>query len=303
MSRKERRAAEHIARKAARKAGFPNNPPQPSSTNAPAIAPDAVLRCQAAPSSPAPVADLELLRANDPVAGHEFANTAPCSEGPSPARLAANRANAQLSRGAVTPLGKLISSQNRTTHGLARHNGAFRILTTEDAAGFEALKQTLANEHQPTTATEAILINNMAESLWLAQRSQRLQDTCVDPDNGALTNEKMSSLYLRYQTTHIRAFERSLSALQKLRAEKRREQAGFEAQERKETQFRLKQETQHLKKQAVQQQQAWKDPEAQADITRLGMAGFHRDPDYDRLRAEFTAKYAPQQEVNPPVAA
>ena len=60
--------------------------------------------------------------------------------------------------------GRAISSQNRLTHGLARHNGVFKVLTCEDPLGFEALKQRLAEEHQPTTATEAILVNTMAES-------------------------------------------------------------------------------------------------------------------------------------------
>jgi hypothetical protein len=167
----------------------------------------------------------------------------------SPERLAANRANAQLSTG-PGPIGIAVSCLNHTIHGLARHNGTFKLLTSEDPIGFEALKQSLAQEHKASTTTESILVNAMAESHWLAQRAQRLQDTCIDPDTGAITDEKKASLYLRYFTTHTRAFQKSLNDLLKLRSEKRKEILGFEAQQRKEEEMRLKNERHELKKQA-----------------------------------------------------
>ena len=168
----------------------------------------------------------------------------------SPERLAANRANAQFSTG-PSVAGIAVSCLNHTVHGLARHNnGAFKLLTSEDPIGFEALKQSLADEHQAITTTESILVNAMAESHWLAQRAQRLQDTCIDPDTGAITDQKMSSLYLRYFTTHTRAFHKSLNDLLKIRSEKRKETLGFEAQKRKEEEMRLKNERHELKKQA-----------------------------------------------------
>ncbi len=70
----------------------------------------------------------------------------------------------------------------------------------------------------------------MAQSHWLTLRSQRLQDTCIDPETGAVTDEKKFSLYMRYQTTHKRAFHKSLNDLTKLRGEKRKAELGFEAQ-------------------------------------------------------------------------
>ena len=135
----------------------------------------------------------------------------PVSEMPAPvseAQLTANRANAQHSTGPKTESGRAISSQNRTTHGLARHNGVFIFLPAEDRNGFEALKVSLAAEHKPTTETESILINGMAESHWLANRAQTLQNTC-------LTNFPLFSLYLCYQTTHTRAFHKCLNGLVK----------------------------------------------------------------------------------------
>ena len=108
MNRKERRAAAHTDRKLARKAGFPTPQsiqPPPAATQEPVVTPET-------PKAAAPISD---------------------------AQLTANRANAQLSCGPKTDAGRAISSQNRTTHGLARHNGAFVLLSTEDPNGFELI--------------------------------------------------------------------------------------------------------------------------------------------------------------------
>jgi hypothetical protein len=150
MNRKERRAAAHKDQKLARKAGFPT--PQP-------IQP---------PTQPPPAATQPVVTPQTSV---------------SAAQLTANRANAQLSCGPKTEAGRAVSSQNRTTHGLARHNGTFVLLSTEDPNGFEALKAALAEEHQPSTETESTLINAMAESHWLANRAQTLQTTCFRPNH------------------------------------------------------------------------------------------------------------------------
>jgi hypothetical protein len=217
MNRKERRAAAHQDRKLARKAGFPTSqpiPPPPAATPEPVVI----------PPTPKPVTPI------------------------SDAQLAANRANAQLSTGPKTETGRASSSQNRTTHGLARHNGAFALLSTEDPNGFEALKAALAEEHRPTTETESILINAMAESHWLANRAQTLQNTCIDPQTGQITDAPLFSLYLRYQTTHTRAFHKCLNDLLKLRSEARKAENGFEAQNRKTDELRIKNERHEMKK-------------------------------------------------------
>jgi len=127
----------------------------------------------------------------------------------SAAKLAANRANAQHSTGPTSEAGRAVSSQNRTTHGLARHNGAFVLLPSEDPSGFEALKASLTKEHEPSTETESILVQSMAESHWLANRAQNLQSSCFDPRTSQITDPQLFSLYLRYQTTHTRAFHKS----------------------------------------------------------------------------------------------
>jgi len=238
MNRKQRRAAAHQQRKADRKAGFPTpQPVQPTPTEA--VTPSLTLEGIPEPGLPYPA--LSSI---------------------TPAKLAANRANAQLSHGPVTEAGRAISSQNRTTHGLARHNGAFKLLASEDPAGFEALKSSLADEHQPSTETESILINTMAESLWLANRAATLQAGCFDEQTGQIADTKLFSLYLRYQTTHTRAFHKSLNDLVKLRSEKRKADLGFEAQTRKNEEIRLKNERHEMKKQTHYWDVIKKDAEA-----------------------------------------
>ena len=171
----------------------------------------------------------------------------------SDARLAANRANAQHSTGPITEIGRATSAQNHTIHGLARHNGTFKLLASEDPAGFEALKHSLAEEHLPTTETESILVSTMAESHWLSNRAQNLQATCFDETTGQIADPKLFSLYLRYQTTHTRAFHKSLNDLVKLRAERRKAEHGFEAQDIKNEQHEMKKQAHYwdlLKKDA-----------------------------------------------------
>ena len=260
MNRKERRAAAHKDRKLARKAGFP------------------------APQTPAPA----------PVPELPF--VVPASENPKPiapisgAQLNANRANALHSTGPRSETGRAISSQNRTTHGLARHNGTFLLLPSEDPNGFEALKASLANEHQPSTETESILINGMAESHWLAHRAQTLQNTCLDPQTGQITDAAMFSLYLRYQTTHTRAFHKCLNDLLKLRSERRKTENGFEAQERKNEELRLQNERNERKKEHHEWDIRLKRCELGSQITKNVIANANATIENPGFQAQFDAE-------------
>ncbi len=130
------------------------------------------------------------------------------------ARLAANRANAQLSTGPTSVEGKAISSQNNFRHGLT---GAFKVLATENQEDFDQLLAALRDEHQPSTPTEDILVSKMAEHYWLSRRAQSLQDLNIE-------ESKAFALYLRYQTTNDRAFMKCLSELSKLRSQKQQQE-------------------------------------------------------------------------------
>ncbi len=88
----------------------------------------------------------------------------------------------------------------------------------------------MTEEHQPSTRTELILVEKMAQHYWTSQRAQSLQQPIFENGNAA----QSFSLFLRYQTTHDRAFHKCLDQLVKLRAERRKEQIGFESQKRQQ---------------------------------------------------------------------
>ncbi len=67
----------------------------------------------------------------------------------------------------------------------------------------------------------------MAQSHWLAQRAIRLQNGWFT-QNGV--NEKGFSLFLRYFTTHNRAFHKALADLHSLQKKRRKAERGFVSQ-------------------------------------------------------------------------
>jgi hypothetical protein len=148
-------------------------------------------------------------------------------------QIRANRENSQRSTGPNTEAGKAVSSLNNFRHGLA---GAFRVLPSEDQEEFDALHCGLRAEHQPSTLTETLLVEKMAQHYWLSRRAQRLQDITMAEDLPAKDQDRQFALFLRYQTTNDRAFHQCLNQLLKLRAEKRRAEIGFESQRRHDAQ-------------------------------------------------------------------
>jgi hypothetical protein len=90
----------------------------------------------------------------------------------SPARLAANRANAQRSTGPRTRQGKSASSRNATSHGLfAKHP----LLDGEDPAEYEALKERLVEEFAPASGIEDLLVDDIAGLLWRLKRLAKVE--------------------------------------------------------------------------------------------------------------------------------
>jgi hypothetical protein len=126
------------------------------------------------------------------------------------AQVAANQANAQRSTGPVTTEGKAASARNNFRHGLA--SGQL-IVPGEDPAEFEALAESLFNEHNPATPTEENLVLCMAQHFWLGQRAIRLQNEAFIAGQGV----NQLSLLMRYQTSNQRAYSRCLADLFRLR--------------------------------------------------------------------------------------
>jgi hypothetical protein len=146
-------------------------------------------------------------------------------------QMAANRANAQHSTGPKTNDGILHSSMNNFRHGLA---GAFMIPLWESQTEFDELYDALRAEHAPSTPTEVLLVERMAQHFWLSQRAIRFQNKCLEDGFPTSEDDRGLPLYLRYQLTHERAFHKSLNALLKLRAERRRAEIGFESQKHRQ---------------------------------------------------------------------
>jgi hypothetical protein len=151
----------------------------------------------------------------------------------SEAQIAANRANAQHSCGPITPEGKAAVSQNRTIHGLNYNPETFRVLPCENQADYDLLLANLLEEENPANMVEKFLVIGMAQHRWLTDRATRLQETCLDPQTGQITDQKLFSLYLRYATTHERAFHKCLNDLLKLRVQKVKSELGFDSNHRK----------------------------------------------------------------------
>jgi hypothetical protein len=183
--------------------------------------------------TPGPFSSLEEMRAHYRPVGDGHGRPAPAAKRINPVqeigfvsrkRAEANRANARLSTGPRGAIGKLASSRNSTKHGLA--SGQL-IIPGEDPTEFESLLTDLLNDHQPADQTEELLVTEMAQSHWLVQRALRLQNGCFT-ENGV--DEKGLSLFLRYFTTHHRAFHKALADLQRLQKERRKVEGGFVSQ-------------------------------------------------------------------------
>jgi DNA polymerase I-like protein with 3'-5' exonuclease and polymerase domains len=147
------------------------------------------------------------------------------------AQIAANQANAQLSTGPITEEGKAASSRNNTKHGLTYSGVLFFILPWENAADYNLLHTDLLQQYFPMNAAETLLVDRLAQHHWLRSRAIFLQGKCFSAD-GSVDDQRLA-LYLRYQTTHERAFHTCLQDLLKLQDRGRKEKIGFESKKQK----------------------------------------------------------------------
>ena len=146
MNRAERRAAERKAEKMARKAGFPI---QAAAVRVPAEERNN-LETETAKNTGQSLA-----------AGASFglSESEPQTDSPEPisdARLAANRANAQLSTGPLSPEGKAKSSLNAVKTGLT---GRTVLLPADDAAVYRQHLDRHFAKHAPATDEENLSPN------------------------------------------------------------------------------------------------------------------------------------------------
>jgi hypothetical protein len=189
----------------------------------------------------------------------ESAVEMPTSEpGLSEKRLAANRSNAQLSSGPVTEIGKQIVSQNATRHGLT---GKFQVLPGESQTDFDQMLAAFMRDEAPADQEEVEFVHQMAQSLWMSNRSSRMQDRCfIAIQSGTPEDQKQAkndlALYLRYQSTHERAFVRFSTELRKRRNERRKAERGFVSQKLREAAELRREANENRKKETHELRQA-----------------------------------------------
>jgi low affinity Fe/Cu permease len=156
------------------------------------------------------------------------------------AQIAANQANCQLSTGPTSEAGKAASCLNNLKYGLT--GNSFSVLPWENEEDYDTLLAALRASLNPPGPFEQLLVEKMAQHQWLAQRALVLQEMCFQRDVPDCDSEKKLALYLRYQTTHERAYHKYFDQLLRLRAETRKNEIGFESQKAREAAETRKQE-------------------------------------------------------------
>jgi hypothetical protein len=111
-------------------------------------------------------------------------------------KLEANRNNAKLSRGPITPEGKKRSSRNATTHGLLVQDVVIKTgAGQENETEFEALLAELRDAYQPVGIVEDLKVRELTISYWKTARALRSErgaitvDTRTVPDQPELTDD------------------------------------------------------------------------------------------------------------------
>ncbi len=184
--RQVRRAAERKANKQARKAN------QPTTQTAPAN-PTCVPEPAAVPAEAAEIPTTTATPTPKPI---------------SPAKLAANQANAQLSSGPRTDIGKETSSKNALKTGLTGHTV---LLPTDHLPAYEALIARFQKKFNPANPEETTLVQSIIDTTWRLQRISTLDFAIfamgpveladefpdVDPDTRAQLIQAQT--YLKYE--------------------------------------------------------------------------------------------------------
>jgi hypothetical protein len=89
-----------------------------------------------------------------------------------PNRIEINRANSQHSTGPKTEAGKQRSSLNALRHGLT---GQIVVMPTEDLQAYQSHLKSFTDEYDPKGATEANLVQALADASWRLNRVAALE--------------------------------------------------------------------------------------------------------------------------------
>jgi hypothetical protein len=187
---------------------------------------------------------------------------------------------AQHSTGPKTREGKAIAARNNFRHGCT---GEFTVLPWEKQAEFDLLIGALRDEHKPSGLTEKILIDKMAQALWLTKRAVMLQHVTFNHEVPTCDDEKQLALYIRYQTTNERIFQKCLSEFLKLRAEKRKAEIGFESQQQKQANQARREAAENRK----QELHKWRVLLAQAEVDNQELQNMRLETPEHRIQGRI----------------
>lgn len=166
----------------------------------------------------------------------------------SPQRLAANRANAQLSTASTTPEGKAKSSLNAVKTGLT---GRPVLLASEDAEAYEAHLLQYVDRFAPVGERETELVQFLADTEWRLNRIQNLEaglfalgrlrcaDLFEDEKNEQVRRAMIDAHILVEDAKHfknlhlqenrlLRRYAQHAKELKELQAQRKKEQEGQE---------------------------------------------------------------------------
>ncbi len=88
-------------------------------------------------------------------------------------QITSNRQNAQLSTGPKTAEGKAVAKMNAVSHGLLATNP---VLADESPEQYEAFRQAMMEELQPTRLQEAILADRIVSIAWRLRRLTQIEN-------------------------------------------------------------------------------------------------------------------------------
>ena len=156
-------------------------------------------------------------------------------------RAAINKANAQKSTGPRTEAGKQRSSLNALRHGLT---GQTVVLPTEDHSAYQRHSQSFLDEYQPKEATETQLVQSLIDTSWRMNRAAAVETNLFSlgitemedriranhPEAEAalamaLAFREHTSAFSQisiYGQRLARQFERTLTQLRQIQAERRK---------------------------------------------------------------------------------
>jgi len=130
-------------------------------------------------------------------------------------KRAANKANAALSKGAITPVGKYNSARNNTRHGILAD---VVLIKGESRERFTALVHSFFNEFHPKTPAEIALVEKAAVSQWRLMRVWAVESASIThemnlqsesmTDEGAATRAMLAFRTLSDTSRHLELMSR-----------------------------------------------------------------------------------------------